>query len=164
LTALYGDERARGTFRDAPVVIAAYSGGYYPAAFTLQRGQLDERLRGLILLDALYSDLDKFAGWLEKRPPAFFVSAFGPSTREYNTALQRMLTDRGMRIHNELPANLTRGSVAFINAGNEVKHVDFVTAAWVADPLKAVLRRIVGFPRTGPMATRAVLKPSKANN
>jgi len=64
-----------------------------------------------------------------------------------------------LRFESELPASLTRGSVAFVNTGNEVKHVDFVTAAWVPDPLKAVLRRIVGFPRTGAAATGATSKP-----
>jgi hypothetical protein len=59
LTKLYGDERARGAFHNAPVVIAAYSGGYYPAAFILKHGHADDRLRGLVLLDALYGNLDK---------------------------------------------------------------------------------------------------------
>ncbi len=127
LTALYGDERARGAFHGAPIVIAAYSGGYHPAAFTLQWGRVDDRLRGLILLDALYGDIEKFTGWLEKRPPAFFVSAFGKAAREENGALQRMLSERGVRFQSTLPATLTRGSVVFIAAGDDVKHNDFVT-------------------------------------
>ena len=97
LTELYGDERARGAFHGAPVVIAAYSGGYNPAAFILHSGRADDRLRGLVLLDALFGELDKFADWLAKRPPAFFVSAFGKAARQENAALQRMLTERGVR-------------------------------------------------------------------
>lgn len=155
LTQLHGDERTRGAFHSAPIVIAAYSGGYLPAAFTLQGGHIDDRLRGLILLDALYGDLEKFAGWLEKRPPAFFISAFGKAAREENGALQRMLSDRGIRFQKALPATLTRGSVAFIAAGDDVKHADFVTQAWVEDPLKVVLRRIAGFTRAG-AATGAI--------
>jgi hypothetical protein len=147
LTALYGDERARSAFHGAPVVIAAYSGGYSPAAFALHAGGIDGRLRGVLLLDALYGQLDKFAGFLAKRPPAFFVSSFGKSAREENATLQRMLRERGVPFRDELPASLTRGSVAFIDVGDEVKHVDFMTAAWVEDPLKAMLRRIPGFPR-----------------
>jgi hypothetical protein len=61
LTLLYGDERARGAFFDAPVVIVAYSGGYHPAAFIVKWGRIDERLRGLVLLDAPFGDLEKFA-------------------------------------------------------------------------------------------------------
>jgi len=40
------------------------------------------------------------------------------------------------------------GSIAFVAADDEVKHDDFMTAAWVDDPLKFLLRRIPGFPRT----------------
>ena len=98
LTELYGDARARGAFHSAPVVVAAYSGGYNPAAFVLHAGRADDRLRGVVLFDALYGEYDKFAGWLEKRPPAFFVSTFGKASREENATLQRMLTERGMSL------------------------------------------------------------------
>ena len=147
LAQLYGDGRARGAFHNAPVVVAAYSGGYNPAAFVLHAGRADDRLRGVVLFDALYGEHDKFVGWLEKRPPAFFVSTFGKASREENTTLQRLLTERGVRIQTTLPANLARGSVAFIAADDDVKHMDFMTAAWVDDPLKVVLRRIPGFTR-----------------
>jgi len=148
LTQLYGDERARTAFAAAPVVVAAYSGGYQPAAFILAVGDADERLRGVILLDAPYGQLDKFADWVAKRPPAFFISAFGKAAREENTTLQRMLRERGLLLQNKLPARLVPGSIAFVAADDEVKHDDFMTAAWVDDPLKFLLRRIPGFPRT----------------
>jgi hypothetical protein len=158
LTELYGDERARGAFHAAPVVIVAYSGGYNPAAFVLHSGGVDDRLRGLILFDALFAEFDKFADWLAKRPRAFFVSAYGKAAREENTTLQRMLTDRGLRFQTGLPANLALGSVAFIAATDEVKHNDFMTQSWVNDPLRVVLRRINGFPRTGATPTGPVPK------
>lgn len=158
LTELYGDARARGAFHAAPVVIAAYSGGYNPAAFVLHAGQVDDRLRGVVLLDALYGQLDKFADWLARRPPAFFVSAFGKAAREENTTLQRILTERGVSFQSALPARLARGSVAFVAADDDVRHVDFMTAAWVVDPLKVVLRRIPGFARAG-AAAGATPKP-----
>jgi hypothetical protein len=158
LTQLYGDERARGAFQSAPVVIAAYSGGYSPTAFILQGGRVDDRLRGIILLDALYGEYDKFANWLAKKPSAFFVSAFGKAAREDNTTLQRMLTERGLKFQKKLPANLALGSVSFIDGSDDIKHEDFVTVAWVNDPLKVVLRRINGFSRTAPPATGSVAK------
>ena len=155
LTDLFGDSRARGAFHDAPVVIAAYSGGYNPAAFILEHGRIEDRLRGVILLDAPYGELDKFASWLEKRPPAFFVSAYGKAARDENSALKRMLVERGIRFRDELPPTLARGNVAFVPAPDETRHVDFVTEAWVKDPLRALLRRIVGFSRgsTNPSRT-----------
>lgn len=149
LTELHGDVRVRGTFHAAPVVIAAYSGGYNPAAFVLHSGHADDRLRGVVLFDAPYGEYDKFADWLGKRPPAFFVSSFGKAAREQNATLQRMLTERGVGFQTALPASLARGSAAFVAADDDVRHVDFMTAAWVDDPLKAVLRRIPGFARTG---------------
>jgi hypothetical protein len=158
LTELYGDERARGAFHAAPVVIAAYSGGYNPAASILQSGRVDGRLRGLLLFDALFGEYDKFADWLVRRPPAFFVSAFGKAARDENATLQRMLTERGVRFQTTLPASLALGSVAFIAANDEVKHNDFMTESWVNDPLRVVLRRIDGFARTGGAPTGSVPK------
>jgi hypothetical protein len=158
LTALYGNERVRGTFANAPVVIAAYSGGYHPASFTLLHGKIDERLRGVILLDALFGDLDRFADWLARRPPAFFVSAHGKAAREDTAAFQTMLTERSIVFQKELPSSLARGTVTFIAAHDDVKHSDFMTDAWVKDPLKVLLRRIGGFPRTGNLATDATPK------
>jgi hypothetical protein len=158
LTELYGDEQARGAFAGAPVVIAAYSGGYNPAAFVLDAGRVDERLHGVLLFDALFGELDKFADWLGRRPPAFFVSAYGKAARDENTALQRMLGERGVTFQTHLPARLARGSVTFIAAHDEIKHNDFMTDGWVKDPLKLVLRRINGFSRTGNIATGSTPK------
>lgn len=158
LTELYGDERARGAFHDAPLVLVGYSGGYHPAAFILQRGRVDDRVRGVILLDSAFGDHEKFVDWLARRPPAFFVSAFAKSARDDNLSLQRMLADRGVRSQTTLPAELAPGSVAFIDGNDDIKHADFMTEAWVRDPLKVVLRRIPGFSRTEKGPTDSTLK------
>ncbi len=147
LMQLYGDERVRGTFERAPVVIVAYSGGYHPAAFILQSGAIDHRIQGIILLDSPFGDLEKFADWLARRTPAFFVSAYGKATREQHGVLQRLLTDGGVGFRTALPASLTPRSVSFVASPDDVKHADFVTDAWVKDPLKVLLRRIDGFSR-----------------
>jgi len=63
-----------------------------------------------------------------------------------------------VRFQNALPANLARGSVAFVAATDDVKHIDFMTEAWVNDPLKAVLRRIPGFTRPTVAPAGATLK------
>jgi len=158
LTALYGDERVRGAFQAAPVVIAAYSGGYYPTAFVLQHGGVDGRLRGVLLFDALFSDHEKYANWLAKRPRAFFFSSYGKAARDDNAVLRRMLTERGVRFETALPSSLALGSVSFLDVSDEIKHDDFMTEAWVRDPLRVVLRRIKGFSRTGPAATGSIPK------
>ena len=64
-----------------PIVIVAYSGGYVAAASAVERGGLKKRVRGVVLLDSLYGDLDKFAHWIEDDPSAFFVSVYLSSTR-----------------------------------------------------------------------------------
>ncbi len=158
LTRLHGDERVRATFDRAPVVIAAYSGGYHPLAFILQSGAVDERLRGIILLDAPFGDLEKFADWLAGKPQAFFVSAHGKATREENVLLQRLLTERGVEFQTKLAASFVPGSVAFVDSPDDVKHADFVTDAWVKDPLRVLLRRVPGFSRTAPTAAGPVVK------
>ena len=47
LARLHGDARARAVFERAPVVIAAYSGGYHPLAYALAVGGATERVRGV---------------------------------------------------------------------------------------------------------------------
>ncbi len=82
LAALY-PHASRATFHRMPVVIVAYSGGYLPAAYSLAHGGAGDRVRGVVLLDALYGEPDKFAGWVESRiSRAFFVSAYSVSSKQ----------------------------------------------------------------------------------
>lgn len=152
LARLHGERRAAKAIDALPVVIVAYSGGYYPAAWVLHQGGLGDRLRGVVILDGLYGDLDKFADWIASNQAAFFLSAHSRSSREENTAFQRLLTERGIHFTTSLPAKLAPGTVAFVPSPDEVVHRDFVTNAWVEDPLKVVLARIAGYPRTPPRA------------
>jgi hypothetical protein len=150
LTQLHGDERARTVFERAPVVIAGYSGGYNPAAYALALGGANQRVHGVMLFDGLFAEIDKFADWLAKRPMAFFFTAYGKAARSEHAELQRMLTNRGVGFETALPARLAPGSVTLLSVGDDVRHEDFMTRAWVADPLKAALARIPDFARTGP--------------
>jgi hypothetical protein len=150
LTQLHGDERSRAVFERAPVVIVGYSGGYNPAAFALAVGGANARVHGVMLFDGLFAEIDKFADWLAKRPPAFFFTAYGKAARVEHAELQRMLTDRGVGFGTTLPVRLTPGSVTLLSVGDDVRHEYFMTRAWVADPLKAALTRIPDFARTGP--------------
>src|SRR5208282_914871 len=88
---------SRAAFRRMPVVIVAYSGGYMPAAYSLALGGAGDRVRGVVLLDALYGEEDKFAHWIEgERYRAFFVSAFSTSTRDRNLTLRGRLERDGV--------------------------------------------------------------------
>jgi hypothetical protein len=145
LARLHGDARAKAVFERAPIVIAAYSGGYLPLAYVLAVCGVSERIRGTLLLDALYGDHDKYLDWLSRRPEAFFVSTFGPLVKPQNLEFQKQLTERGIGFTSTFPPHLVPGINAFLDVGEEVKHNDFVTQAWSADPLKVMLSRVPGY-------------------
>ena len=133
---------SRAAFRRMPVIIVAYSGGYMPAAYSLAVGGATSRVRGVILLDALYGEEEKFANWIESaRSSAFFVSAYSNSSQEGNAALRARLQREGVPVEEGVPDGLRPGVVAFINAG-DVRHEDFVNAAWTSDPLRDILARV----------------------
>ncbi|MCC6888083.1 MAG: alpha/beta hydrolase [Hyphomicrobiales bacterium] len=147
LARLHGDARARAVFERAPLMIAAYSGGYHPLAYVLTIGGATERVRGVFLLDALYGDHDKYLDWLVRRPQAFFVSTYGPLVKVQNEEFQKQLSERGIAFTTDFPPHLVPGINAFLDVGVEVKHNDFVTQAWSADPLKVLLSRVPGYVR-----------------
>jgi hypothetical protein len=132
----------RGAFRRMPVIVVAYSGGYMPAAYTLVAGGAGGRVRGVVLLDALYGEADKFAQWIEgARYGAFFVSAYSATTRDRNLELRARLERDGVAVENDLPASLGPGTVAFVDS-SDARHEDFVNVAWTGEPLRDVLSRV----------------------
>jgi len=141
LAALYPNA-PRGAFRRMPVILVAYSGGYLPVAFSLAHGGASDRIRGVVLLDALYGEQDKFADWVERsHDRAFFVSAYSKSSHEQNEALRARLTRSGINVQEGMPSSLGPGVVAFIDAG-DVDHNGFVNSAWTINPLRDVLARV----------------------
>jgi hypothetical protein len=60
--------------------------------------------------------------------------------------LKRFLEQRAMETNSDLSTRLARGSIAFL-ATSDTNHRDFVTHAWVDDPVADVLRRVTGFAR-----------------
>jgi hypothetical protein len=137
-------------FDEIGVVLVAYSGGYDPAAYALAVGGDNPRIRGVILLDALYGETDKFSRWIAdsvasvRRP--FFFSAYSGSSRPENLELQRLLTEQHIKFdESPQPLQLKQGSITFLFAGSEIAHKDFVTSAWVHKPLQAALSAIEGF-------------------
>jgi hypothetical protein len=149
LMRLYGDRRAGAHFNLAPVVIVSYSGGYLSTAYALERGGAAHRIKGVILMDSLYGEEDKFAVWAAaRRRLGFLLSAYTESTRDENATLQGLLAKRRIPYTTTLPAGLTPGTMAFLSCGSWEMHGDFVTRAWTADPLKQALAMIPGYPQT----------------
>jgi hypothetical protein len=143
LARVYGDPRASEAFAKMPVVIVAYSGGFVSAAYSLNVGGLGNRVVGLVLLDALYGELDKFSSWIVKNNrSAFFVSSYTQSTKRHDDELARILRDKGIPVVYELNGPLKPGSVAFLSTGEGIRHRDYVTLAWTEHPVKDVLLRI----------------------
>ena len=132
----------RGAFARMPVYVIAYSGGYLPAAYSLAVGGSGERVRGVVLLDAIYGEADKWRDWVEgARGHAFFVSAYSTSSKDGNDALKAQLAHDGVSVSSSLPDSLRPGDVVFVDAGS-VSHDDFVSYAWTGDPLKDIFTRI----------------------
>ena len=143
---LYGDRAIGRRLNLAGVVVVAYSGGYLSTAYALDRGGANHRVKGVILLDALYGDEDKFAAWIAReRRQAFLFSAHTESTKDEHATLQGLLDKKRVPFTRGLPTALTPGTVAFLPCGGIDMHGDFVTRAWRADPLKAALAMIPGY-------------------
>ena len=151
LMRLYGDKRVGPRFNAAPVVVVAYSGGYLSAAYALERGGAAHRIKGVILMDALYGEEEKFAAWAAaRRRLGFLLSAYTESTQEENANLQALLAKRRVPFGKTVPGKLTPGTMAFVSCGSWEMHGDFMTRAWTTDPLKHALTLIPGYPQTLP--------------
>jgi hypothetical protein len=111
-----------------PIVIVAYSGGYLPTAWALERGGLKARVRGVVLLDGLYGELDKFANWIAGNRSAFFASIYTRLTKRHNDELERMLRERQVASSNAREPREAPGSVTFVATG-DTSHRNFVTHA-----------------------------------
>ena len=145
LARLHGDWRTRKTFATLPVVVVAYSGGYVPAAWALYKGGTNTRVIGVLMLDAVYGEVYKYADWIEQHRNAFFVSAYTSSSAKGNEALRSLLSGRDIPQDTSLPARLD-GTVAFLRTTG-ANHTDYVTRAWADDPIRDVLERIAGYTR-----------------
>ena len=98
-------------------------------------------MRGIVLLDALYGGIDKFADWIADNRSTFFVSSYTPHTAHHNADLERLLRERSVPYSSELRPNHLPGMVAFLPAG-DVSHRDFVTRAWADNPIENILARM----------------------
>lgn len=162
LATVAGDPKLRGTFDAMPIVIVAYSGGYVPAAFAVQGGGVGDRIRGIVLFDALYGELDKFAAWVERRAGTVFFSAHGKSSREPNTQLMTRLEASGIDIRKDLPVRtFPRGSVTFYATSEDLLHGDFLTKSWIDDPVQVVLAKVGPAVKPPPAPARAKPKPKR---
>jgi hypothetical protein len=142
LARLQNDPAAEKTFAKMPVVLVAYSGGYVPAAWAIHKGGVANRIQGVVLLDALYGELDKFIPWITKSNRGFFVSAFTGSTRRQNNTLENILAEKNVAYSTILDGRKWRQGVTFLSTPADVNHRDYVTRSWTENPIKDVLARL----------------------
>jgi hypothetical protein len=155
LAGVTGDPNAVKTFASMPVVIVGYSGGFLPAAYSLDVGGLGNRVRGVFLLDAVYGELDKFASWIANDRSAFFVSSYTRSTKRHEEELMRTLRDKGIAVSEDMDQPLKPGSVVFVETPDGVTHRDYVTHAWTENPVKEVLVKMAETPELTRVAASA---------
>jgi hypothetical protein len=146
LARLYGEPGAAKAFANMPVVIVGYSGGFMPAAWSLEVGGLGNRVRGVLLLDAVYGEVEKFASWIENNRSGFFVSAYTRSTQRHQEELVQMLRDKNIALSDDINGPLRPGSVVFVRTPEGVNHRDYVTQAWTENPIKEVLAKVGATP------------------
>jgi hypothetical protein len=111
LAKLYGDPNSAKTFANMPIVIVGYSGGFLPTAWSLEVGGVTNRVRGVVLLDAVYGELDKFASWIENNRSGFFVSSYTRYTKRHDAELMAMLREKGITVTQNMDGPLRPGSV-----------------------------------------------------
>lgn len=146
LARLYGDPKSAQTFANMPVVIVGYSGGFLPTAWSLDVGGATGRVRGVLLLDAVYGELDKFASWIENNRTGFFVSSYTHYTRPRDRELMSMLRGKGISVSESMDGPLRPGSVAFVQTRDGITHRSYVTQAWTEYPIKEVLTKMAATP------------------
>lgn len=136
------DVRYHDALASAPVILVAYSGGYQAAAFALERGGADARIRGVILIDALYGQEDKFSDWIAAhRDSAFFFSSYTEPARAGNDKLQASLASQHITLQQSVPAALAPGQVNFFAFDPAVEHRDLLTQAWTEFPFADLMRK-----------------------
>jgi hypothetical protein len=146
LARLYGDPGAAKEFAKLPIVIVGYSGGFLPTAYALDVGGISDQVRGVLLLDAVYGQLDKFASWIETHRSGFFVSSYTHYTAPHDHELMQMLRAKGVAVSENTDAPLRPGSVVFVETGEGITHRSYVTQAWTKNPIEQVLMKMAATP------------------
>lgn len=146
LARLHGAGAKASDFGKLPIILVAYSGGYFPAAWCLKNGGAGPRIVGLVLMDALYGDTEKFAAWIAaQHKTAFLFSSYSRASRQWNLQLQALLTEQGIGFSNGLPDKLKPASISFVETPGDIDHEEYLSHAWTKDPLRWIFQRMRQF-------------------
>lgn len=163
LARLTGDPNSVRAFANMPIVIVGYSGGFLPTAWSLEVGGISDRVRGVVLLDAVYGEMDKFASWIESHRSGFFVSSYTHYTARRDRELMSMLRQKGIAVSEDMDAPLRPGSVVFVETGDGITHRDYVNRAWTQYPLKDVLVKMSATPALALARVAAATNPPSSS-
>ena len=130
------------SLKNAKVIIVAYSGGYQAAAAILENGGANDRIAGIVLLDALYGREQTFADLFTNNPRSFLVSTFTEAARIPNENLKSLLQTNNKIIINNVPEKILPGTFSFSFLGPDVDHYTLLEGSWIEKPLTDILRRV----------------------
>jgi hypothetical protein len=106
----------RAAVARAPIVLAAFSGGYRSVTCCLEQGGAAHAIEGVVLLDALYGEIDRFRSWLSGAGRrGFFLGLCGDSTRDGTAALAAGLAEAGIAVSRRYPRRLRPGGVHLVS-------------------------------------------------
>ena len=98
-------------------------------------------------IEPLASTTSPVAAWIAASlRSAFFFSAFTEASAGGNGLVMRRLAARDIDYSTSLPKSLSPGVVDFVSTPG-LDHDDYMTQAWVNDPMAWLLSRIPGYPR-----------------
>lgn len=123
----------------APVIVAAFSGGYRTAALSLERGGVERRVHGVCLIDAIYGEVERLGAWLAgpgRRD--FFLCLYGESSREGTEALADALGKDDIAVVRAYPKRLSPGIVylAWVETPHDLIPCDGPPKAPITDLLR----------------------------
>ncbi len=109
--------RSLGADEDLPVVLLAHSAGFATALAIARHGGLDDRLRAIVLFDALYGGTEGFLRWVRAAPERRLISYTTRSGRpaRQQRRLQRRAAATAVTVAHDLWA-LDRAQVITLTA------------------------------------------------
>jgi hypothetical protein len=137
-------KKFRRPLEQAPIILAAFSGGYKPLACSLDRGGADSRIKAVLLLDALYEDLYIFGKWvLSHAGGGVFVNIFteGSACEERTGILAQFLREHRVPFKEEWPkGSFAKRQICLIGSSSE--HLQIPVEGPPREPLAALLQKL----------------------
>lgn len=143
---------ARERLARAPVILAGFSAGNVAVVTSLEKGGIGSRIAGVILLDALYDEMDRYAAWFARNDQrAFLAALYGASTARNTDDLMARFRDRGVPFLLRLPPGGIDGDDnLFLRV--DTPHLKIPVEGPPPQPVAEILRRLPPFAEFAPVA------------